>query len=58
MSFRCLAPHLAATLDLAADVLREPTFPETEWSRVHAQTLAGLRAERDNAESRAYRSLA
>jgi len=55
VSFQCLTPHLGASLDLAVDVLRNPTFPEAEWHRVHGQTLAGLRAERDSAEARAYR---
>ena len=55
VSFQCLTPHLAASLDLAVDVLRNPTFPEAEWRRIHGQTLAGLRAERDSAETRAYR---
>jgi predicted Zn-dependent peptidase len=44
-------------LDLAVDVLREPSFPESEWTRVHAQTLAALRSERDSAEARAHRAL-
>ena len=57
LSMRCLTPHLEASLDLAVDVLRNPSFPEVEWSRVHAQTIAALRAERDSAESRAYRVL-
>ncbi len=57
LSLRCLSPHLDASLDLAVDLLRNPSFPETEWTRVHAQTVAALRAERDSAESRAYRGL-
>ena len=57
ISLRCLTPYLHASLDLAVDLLRNPVFPETEWNRIHAQTLAGLRAERDSAESRAYRAL-
>ena len=55
VSFQCLTPHLEATLDLAVDVLRDPVFPESEWSRIRGQALASLRAERDSAESRAYR---
>src|SRR5262249_31205700 len=55
--FRCLATDLGATLDLAVDILLNPTFPEAEWRRVHAQALAALRAERDSAEARAYRAL-
>ena len=55
MSVQCLTPYLGATLDLAVDILRNPTFPETEFRRIHGQTLAALRAERDSAEARAYR---
>jgi predicted Zn-dependent peptidase len=57
VSFRCLKSFLEPSLDLAVDVLREPAFREAEWDRVHGQTLAALRAERDSAESRAYRGL-
>ena len=57
VSLQCLTPHLAESLDLAVDVLRNPTFPESEWARVQAQSLASLRAGRDNAETRAYRGL-
>ncbi len=57
VSFRCLKSSLLTTLDLTVDILRNPTFPETEWQRVQAQTLAALEAERDSAESRAYRAL-
>jgi predicted Zn-dependent peptidase len=57
VSLRCLRSQFQPSLDLAVDLLREPTFPEAEWKRVHAQTLASLRAERDNADSRAYRAL-
>ena len=57
VGFRCLADDLGTTLDLAADILINPTFPEAEWHRLHGQTLAALRAERDSAESRAYRAL-
>ncbi len=57
VGFRCLTNNLATTLDLAADILLNPTFPEAEWQRLHGQTLAALRAERDSAESRAYRAL-
>ncbi len=46
-----------AILDLTVDILLNPTFPQSEWERVRGQTLAALRSERDNAESRAYRGL-
>jgi predicted Zn-dependent peptidase len=57
VSFQCLAPHLASSLDLATDVLLQPSFPVEEFTRIHGQTLAGLRAERDTAEGRAGRAL-
>ncbi len=57
VGFQCLAAHLSPTLDLATDVLFRPSFPESEWTRVHAQALAGLKADRDRAESRAHRGL-
>jgi len=57
VSVQCLTPHLEASLDLAVDVLCNPSFPPVDWKRVHAQTLAALRAERDSAEARAYRAL-
>jgi len=57
VSLQCLTPHLRPSLDLAVDVLREPTFPAGEFDRVHAQSLNDLRAARDSAESRAGRAL-
>jgi predicted Zn-dependent peptidase len=57
VSFRCLIAYLEPSLDLAVDVLREPAFREPEWERVHGQTMAALRSERDSADSRAYRGL-
>ncbi|QEH36991.1 Peptidase M16 inactive domain protein [Aquisphaera giovannonii] len=57
VSFRCLEPLVEPSLDLAADILREPSFPEAEWDRLHGQTLAALRADRDSAEARGYRAL-
>jgi predicted Zn-dependent peptidase len=57
VGFKSLAHDLGTTLDLAADILINPNFPEREWQRLHGQTLAALRAERDSADSRAYRAL-
>ncbi len=57
VSFKCLKTDCSASLDLAADILRNPTFPEAEWDRVRGQALAALKAERDHAESRALRAL-
>lgn len=57
VGMQCLAPHWDASLDLSVDILRNPAFPVEEWRRVHAQTLAGLQAERDSAEARANRMM-
>jgi zinc protease len=57
VSLQCLTPHLLPSLDLAVDVIRNPTFPASEWERVHGQTLDALRAERDSADARTYRAL-
>jgi len=57
VSIRCLKSVLDPTLDLAVDVLREPTFPAEEWERLRGQTVASLRAERDAADSRCHRAL-
>ena len=56
VSLQCLTNHLEPSLDLAVDLLRNPTFPAPEFDRIHAQTLAGLKAERDSAEARASRA--
>ena len=57
VSFKCLKTDYRASLELAADILRNPTFPEAEWNRVRGQAIAALKAERDHAESRAQRAL-
>ena len=57
VGFKCLADDLATILDLTADILINPSFPAVEWQRLHGQTLAALRAERDSAEARGYRAL-
>ncbi len=57
VGMQCLSPHWDASLDLAVDILRNPAFPQAEWRRIHAQTLAGLQASRDSAEARANRMM-
>ncbi len=57
VSFKCLKRDLLPSLDLTADILLHPAFPEHEWNRVRGQTLAGLLSERDSAEARAHRAL-
>ena len=55
VSFQGLANHLEVGLDLAADVLRNPSFPGPEFDRVRSQTLASLKADRDRADAQAVR---
>src|SRR5262249_51339653 len=57
VGMQCLTPHLDASLDLAADVLRNPSFPIADFDRVKGQTLAALMAEREHADSRAAKAL-
>ncbi|WP_152050866.1 M16 family metallopeptidase [Tautonia marina] len=51
VGLRCLTSNLDASLNLAIDILRNPTFPEAEWNRIQNQSLAALRARRDRAET-------
>ncbi|MEW4570170.1 pitrilysin family protein [Tautonia sp. JC769] len=51
VGLRSLTANLDASLDLAIDILRNPTFPEPEWDRIRHQSLAALRARRDRAET-------
>ena len=57
IGFQCLSQHASKSVDLAIDVLRNPSFPEADWSRIKAQTLASLKAEVDSAETQAHRAL-
>ena len=57
VGMQCLAPNLPASLDLAVDILLDPTFPEPEWDRIRGQTLAALKAGLDSADNRAYLAL-
>ncbi len=43
LGIRCLREDFAVLLDLAADVLRRPDFPEDEIERVRQELLAGIR---------------
>ena len=57
VGMQCLRPYLAQSLDLAVDVLLNPTFPEVEFNRIKGQVLAALESERDSGENRAYRAM-
>jgi predicted Zn-dependent peptidase len=54
---QALTPYLAEGLDLVAEVVLGPTFPEAELVRLRGQMVASLRAERDSAEARAQRAM-
>jgi zinc protease len=49
--------NLPAILDLIAEILREPTFPENELETLKRETIAGLEEERTEPRSVAVRAL-
>jgi predicted Zn-dependent peptidase len=46
-SVQTLKEHLAKTLDVFADVVLHPSFPQSEWDRVKQQHLTGLLQQKD-----------
>lgn len=46
VSIETTRENLAAVLDLVAEILKEPAFPETEFDTLKAQTLTGLESGR------------
>ncbi|HEV2800456.1 MAG TPA: pitrilysin family protein [Pyrinomonadaceae bacterium] len=46
-----LTRHLDRALDIYADVLLNPAFPETDLKRLRATRLAALQQQRDNADA-------
>jgi zinc protease len=53
VSLTTLTRHLNQALDLFADVILNPTFPEKELARLKIQRLAQLKARADDAEQTA-----
>jgi zinc protease len=51
LSCSLLSQNLGEILAILREIVREPTFPEAEVRRARELQLAGLRAERDNANS-------
>ena len=49
--------NLPATLDLIAEILREPSFPEKELDTLKRETIAGLEEERTEPRAIAVRAL-
>ncbi|MDB5684176.1 MAG: hypothetical protein JWM75_1874, partial [Sphingomonas bacterium] len=57
LSLSALSPNLAPSLDLFADILRNPAFAPAEVERVRAQKLAGIAAELTEPRGVALRAL-
>ena len=47
-SMQTTKPNLAAAIRLAAQVMREPTFPEAEFEQLRKQSITGLEAQRSD----------
>ncbi len=56
-SLNALTPNLAASLQLFADILLHPTFPEDQLERVRVQALTALRREASRPNGMAMRVL-
>lgn len=57
VSLTALSPNLAPSLDLFADIVRNPAFAPAEVERVRAQVLAGIAAEQTEPNGIALRTL-
>ncbi len=57
LTLDALTPNLAASLDLFADIARNPKFDDAELARVRGQALAGIKAEMTSPQSLALREL-
>jgi zinc protease len=57
VSFTCLAEDLDALLDLAADVICRPTFPEIEVATRRGEVITAIRQDDDNPSSVATETL-
>ncbi|KPF79746.1 peptidase M16 [alpha proteobacterium AAP81b] len=57
LSLDALKPNLAASLDLFADIVQRPTFPEPEVARVKGQTLTGIANEQADPNTLSRRML-
>jgi zinc protease len=50
-SLRTLTRHLDRALDIYADVITNPSFPDKELQRLRAQRLGALKSQRDNPDA-------
>jgi len=55
VSLNSLKENLDASLDIFADVIMNPAFPEADLSRIKKQTAAGIQAEQNSPYSLAQR---
>ncbi len=58
MEMTALSEHFEESLELAAEVLTQPSFPSSEFERVREELLAELRSERDDWHREAWNLLA
>ena len=56
VTFNCLTKHLPKALDVFADVVIHPTFPEKEFGRVQKTRLTSLMQQKDQATTIANNS--
>jgi zinc protease len=56
VTLHALTSNWCETLELASDVIRNPSFPIAEFDRVHTQSLLDLKSQRDRPEALAYRA--
>ena len=57
LSMAALVPNLAASMDLLADVVRNPKFDPSEVERLRSQQLAGIASEFNNPNAIASRTV-
>ena len=51
ISIQTTEANLAAALKLAAEILKEPAFPEAEFEQVRKQTVAGIEEEKSDPQA-------
>jgi zinc protease len=49
--------NLAPTLDIVTEILREPTFPETEYAKLRDEVLAAIEQQRSDPQALAQQGL-
>jgi zinc protease len=57
LSIQTTEANLAGALKLAAEILKEPAFPEAEFEQVRKQTVAGIEEEKSDPQTLAREAL-